>query len=66
MYIFNQFFKTYRWCTRLECGRSWVRGRVQPIAIKLAIVASPLSTHSKEKKLEIRIIVNCYFSERAQ
>jgi len=33
MYIHNQFFKTYRWCTRLECSRSWVRGRVKPKTI---------------------------------
>ena len=64
MYTHNQFFlKTYRWCTRLECGRSWVRGRIKPTAIKLAFVASPLTIHSKEKKaktiwLEIRIIVS--------
>ena len=48
--VHNKFFKTYRWCTRIECGRSWVRGRIKPKAIKLAFVASPLTTHSKEKQ----------------
>jgi hypothetical protein len=50
MYIHKKNFKTYRWCTGLECGRSWVRGRVNPKTIKLTVVASPLTTHSKEKK----------------